>query len=108
MMELNVSKRKMLRLIREYKDQIDAIIPQPNCKEVSFRIRWDGSGVLRWSKWQKDYLFTMTYYTLSPLLVAEIWSDGKQEMQDVIVLDRSRLMDMGILVDGEEGLACQG
>ena len=50
----------------------------------------------------------MTYYTLSPLLVAEIWSDGKQEMQDVIVLDRSRLMAMGILVDGEEDLACQG
>ena len=108
MMELNVSKRTMMRLIRDCKDQIGVPIPQPNCKEVSFQKRWDGSGVLRWSKWQKDYLFTMTYYTLSPILIAEIWSDGKQEMRDVILLDRSRLMAMGILVEGEEGLVCQG
>lgn len=102
MMELHVSKRTMMRLIRETKDQIGTVIPQPNCKEVFFQKRWDGSGVLRWSKWQKDYRFTMTYYTLSPLLVVEIWSDGKQEMRDVIALDRSHLIAIGILVDGRE------
>lgn len=105
MMELNVSKRTMMRLIRESKDQIGVPIPQPNSKEVRFTAHENHKYVVSWRNGKECYTFTLTkYFTLW----AEIINDGQFELRTSIPLDRDWLAGLGILTEGEEGLVCQG
>lgn len=106
MSELNVSKRTMMRLIREHKDQIGVPIPQPNCKEVRFRKRRDGKYEMHWVIDGTLFRFIISAYVL--MLWVHIYSDGHTDYCDGIPLDRDRLVSLGILNDREEGLECQG
>lgn len=105
MMELNVSKRTMMRLIREHKDQIGVPIPQPNCKEVRFTAYEYGNYVVSWRIGKECYTFELTNRLT---LWCEIINDGQLELRRVLSLDRDWLTGLGILNDREEGLACQG
>lgn len=105
MMQLNVSKRTMMRLIREHKDQIGVPIPQPNCKEVRFD-EYPGGHRVFWRCEGTKYEFVLTFFLN---LCVDIRSeDGLFYMRKAIPLDRDFLIGMGILVEREEGFACQG
>ena len=106
MMELNVSKRTMMRLIREHKDQIGVPIPQPNFKEVRFRKRRDGKHEMHWVVDETLFRFILSAH--APILGVHIYSNGHTDYSDCIPLNRDRLVDLGILTEREEGLACQG
>ena len=105
MTHLHVSKRTMMRLIRDCKDQIGVPIPQPNCKDVKFTTE-DGDYKVFWRSDGTGYSFTLT----SGLnLWAHIHSTTTQfYLHKIVHLDRDWLTGLGILVEGEEGLVCQG
>ena len=105
MMQLNVSKRTMMRLIREHKDQIGVPVPKPNCKEVRFEFV-GGDYKVSWQSEGAFYTFTLTARLH---LLAHIYSvPGMCYTQKSIPLDRDWLIGLGILVEGEEGFECQG
>ena len=105
MMHLHVSKRTMMRLIRDCKDQIGVPIPQPNCKDVKLIVE-DGDHKLFWYSDLTAYTFTLT----SGLnLWVHINNPGARFfLHKIVHLDRDWLTGLGILVEGEEGLVCQG
>ena len=105
MMRLNVSKRTMMRLIREHKDQIGVPIPQPNCKEVRFETEGRGYRV----SWKSDGIYYSFLLTGNLNLFVQIYSiPGMYYTHNEIPMDRDWLTGLGILVEGEEGLVCQG
>ena len=101
-MQLNVTKRIMWNLIRKHKDQIGDVIPQPSCKELSFRKREDGSYELSWKKWEQSFRFILTNSKALPLLLVEIFRQDLLEFREIIPLNRDFLREANILVDGEE------
>lgn len=104
MMHLHVSKRTMMRLIRDCKDQIGVPIPQPNSKDVRFTAYEYGNYVVSWRIGKECYKFELTFRLT---LWCEIINDGQFELRSCIPLDRDWLIGLGILVEGEEGLECQ-
>lgn len=105
MMHLHVSKRTMMRLIRDCKDQIGVPIPQPNCKDVRFEKVDDDYKV----SWKSEGTFYSFFLTPRLNLLAHIYSvPGMYYTQKTIPLDRDWLIGLGILVEREEGLECQG
>lgn len=104
MKELNVTKRTMMRLIREHKDQIGVPIPQPNCKAVRFETE-DGKYKV---SWKSDGIYYSFFLTASLNLYAQIYSiPGMYYIHNEIPMDRDWLTGLGILTDREEGLECQ-
>ena len=104
MMELNVSKRTMMRLIREHKDQIGVPIPQPNCKEVRFTEEENGDYTVAWEDEYSRYRFA-----LGPDLILRAYITEKCQIHATYIgLDRDWLTGLGILPEREEGLVCQG
>ena len=104
MMQLNVSKRTMMRLIREHKDQIGVPVPQPNCKEVRFDERENGDYIVAWEDEYSRYMFA-----LGPDLILRAYITEKCQIHAMYIgLNRDWLIGLGILVEREEGFECQG
>lgn len=102
MMQLRASKNSMLKLIRENRNLIGLVIPMPTGKELQFRRTSDGTSVLSWRKWGQSYRFVLKNTIFRPILIIEIYDDGRLAAQDVLTLDREDLRKRNILVDGEE------
>lgn len=108
MMELNVSKRKMLRLIRACRHRMDEPIPIPSVKECRLYRDQDGVWDFTWKNGVLMYKFTLMEYDNLFFLNAAIFVLGAMFQGFALPLDRDRLVDLGILTDREEGLVCQG
>ncbi len=102
MMQLQASKTSMMKLIRDYRNLMEAVIPLPAHKERTFRKREDGSYVMSWQKWKQSFRFILTNNILRPLLIVEIFEEGALAHRDFFPLDRADLRKRGILVDGRE------
>lgn len=108
MMELNVTKRKMLRLIRYYRHRMDEAIPIPAVKECRLYQDQDGVWDFSWNNGVLMYKFTLMEYDHDFFLNATIFVCGSIFQGFAIHIDRHSLVALGILTDREEGLVCQG
>ena len=108
MMELKVSKRKMLRLIRDCRHRMDEPIPIPAVKECKFKMGKDYYGKISWHNGSKTYRFVLTELDQTVFLTASIYDFGMLEQGFILPIGNDRMEALGILTEREEGLACQG
>lgn len=96
---LKANKTSMHKLIRDKADQIDLVFPIPTKKEVSFRETDSKSYVMAWNSRHQRFTFWLMACLGRPLLVAEIYEDGKQVGRDTVSLAIQELRDRGMVDD---------
>lgn len=94
---LKATKTSMLKLIRDKADQIDLVFPIPTKKEASFRATGSKSFVMAWDSRHQRYTFWLMACLGRPLLVAEIYENGKQVGRDTVSLDIQELRALGMV-----------
>ena len=108
MMQLNATKCSMMKLIRECRHRMPEPVPLAGIKERRLRRRKDGAFEISWRHSNQTYYFVLDACGDQYRLTAKIFEDERMDTMANLRVSAAQLIRLGILTDGEEGLACQG